>query len=849
MPAEIRIITAADDPPWFSQRTRRSLPTAPPNGLWLIRAGSWLPRRSQETIPHAPEQPCVLIGCTLEPPQPLKCWLDLLHSNGGLFRLGDTLPPIHSLWLNDAAAAECGNIADLNAISAHALQQGWPVIRHGPLDVCFDARLRALQILTSLQRGGAERLALDLHHMLPRHRIATTLLTLGSPGREPFDVPCDSIQLRLPPNPAIRAAEIDQALRHSGSDIAHAHLVDGETLAQLQSETPLAITIHNQRQGWPEAIARLEAKPNALLIGCSQVVAAEVKAAFPQHAARTIWNGIQPLTHTVRASPRPLTLASIANPRPQKRLPLLIDILAAMPGARLKIAGQPSAIHADAQAEVRLCEEKIAALGLEHAVDWLGTVQDVSALLAECDVLVSTSLHEGMSLAQLEAISAGVPVVATDVSGTAEIASRHPGMMTRLPLDATPAQFAAAIRDIVPNRGSSGLAPDFTSHTMAARHAWLHHALLIPRNTPRNGLLLITNNFSTGGAQSSARRLLIKLRDMGELVSAVVLQEQIDHPTPGRMALQAAGIQVLALQPPEECEAQTALIPLLHRIAQAPPQAVLFWNVIPEYKILLADALWGFRVFDVSPGEMFFASLDRYFANPRPGLPYLKPADYGRLLTATIVKHASEVDQARDALSCPAHLISNGVPTRPFIPEPAGTAWTLGTAARIHPHKRLDDLIAAFRLVHAKHPQARLRIAGAADSGQEAYAAALQQSTHELPIEWCGEIQDLTAFHDSLCLFAMISEPIGCPNASLEAMASSLPIVATAVGGAREQIEHGVTGLLTPPRDAPALAQALNRLLEDVTLRAALRLSSHARSISHFSLEAMATNYQRVCLR
>jgi glycosyltransferase involved in cell wall biosynthesis len=141
-----------------------------------------------------------------------------------------------------------------------------------------------------------------------------------------------------------------------------------------------------------------------------------------------------------------------------------------------------------------------------------------------------------------------------------------------------------------------------------------------------------------------------------------------------------------------------------------------------------------------------------------------------------------------------------------------------------------------------------LRIAGAADAGQEDYAKSLMQSTADLPVEWCGEMNDLAAFHDSLCVFAMISEPAGCPNASLEAMASSLPVVATAVGGAIQQVDDGVTGFLPPPRDAEAMATALLRLLEDDELRSRMRVAALDRVKTFFSLDQMAERYRSVCL-
>lgn len=827
-----------NQPPWLLHRTQRSFPTT--RAIWHLESGAWSPRETI-SLPEVDES-LVLIGATLEGNQPNSEWRNVLKTNGGIFRAGDPLPRIRSLWTN-----EDFKTSSLNDIAAAALRRGLRVIRHSALDVGFDPRPRVLQVITSLQRGGAERLVLDLHQELQHFGISSHLLTLGSPTRSPFPAPVDAIQLRLPPDSAIRAQEIMRVARQVGADAIHAHLVDGETLFQLDARMPLMVTFHNQRQSWPEAIERLSKRHDVLLIGCSEAVTRELEASFPHHTARTIWNGIKPLDdrHMAGKQTGTLTLVAIANPRPQKRLPLLIDVLAELPETRLKIAGEPSSIHADAQAEVRLCHEKITAHGLQQRVEWLGAVEDVPALLAEADMLVSTSTHEGLSLAQLESLAAGVPVVATKVGGAAEVAARHPGMMKLLPVNAKPTEFAAAIRELAAKQGDGVLAPDFTTRVMTERHAWLMRSLICRSTKPKRGLLLVTNNFSTGGAQSSARRLLIQLREMGENVRAAVIQENPDDPTPGRRALLEAGISIMALEPGE---AMRALLPLLEHIGNDPPEAVLFWNVIPEHKMLLADALHDMPIFDVSPGEMLFASLERYFANPRPGLPILNAAAYGRRLSGVIVKHEGEIELVEKVFQLSASLIPNGVMPREPKPEAEDAKWVIGTASRIHPHKRLEDLIAAFRLVNAKLPQTRLCIAGAADAGQEEYAKALMQSTSGLPVDWCGEISDLAAFHDCVCVFAMISEPAGCPNASLEAMASGLPIVATAVGGAIQQIEHGVTGFLTAQRNAEAMAAVLMHVLEDDEMRSLMRIAALKRVEEHFSLGAMAESYRRVCL-
>ena len=81
------------------------------------------------------------------------------------------------------------------------------------------------------------------------------------------------------------------------------------------------------------------------------------------------------------------------------------------------------------------------------------------------------------------------------------------------------------------------------------------------------------------------------------------------------------------------------------------------------------------------------------------------------------------------------------------------------------------------------------------------------------------DVKDLMAAAD---LFVLASAFEGLPVSIMEAMASGLPVVATAVGGVPEAVVDGETGLLVPPRDASALAGALLRLARDPDLRAAM---------------------------
>jgi glycosyltransferase involved in cell wall biosynthesis len=114
-------------------------------------------------------------------------------------------------------------------------------------------------------------------------------------------------------------------------------------------------------------------------------------------------------------------------------------------------------------------------------------------------------------------------------------------------------------------------------------------------------------------------------------------------------------------------------------------------------------------------------------------------------------------------------------------------------------------------------------------------------------VRWCGEV-DSASFLADLDAFVMVSEPAGCPNALLEAMAAGLPLAATDAGGASEQVEDGRTGLLTPRGDARALGHAMTRIARDADLAAALGQRARERVAERFSVERMADAYERLLL-
>jgi glycosyltransferase involved in cell wall biosynthesis len=870
----------------------------------LAAAGAWMVRDAllPAFAPSATGRPLIgygavrpASGTAWEEPSEHRFWTRLLGKCGGnlerrgWFAQGRHVPPPVCAYLEPEAAralaAEVEQTGDASMAFASIMASGRGRVIHLPaLDVHFDPRRRVLQLVTTIQIGGAEKVTLDLAEELRAQGVSTAVAAFGGPTRLAFPEPANFADLaQVPHDPASRAEAVARVAREFGADLVHAHLIRAaEAQAIRERGLPLVMTMHNMPQSWPLGMDAAGGDVADLLLTCSKAVETAVRLRLPAIPARTVWNGINAvsvapgrarrlagadLRRSLGLGANDLVLAAVANPRRQKRLDRLPEIVCELQRllgparrVRLLLAGAPAAGNRDAEEAMAALTAAIEAAELGDAVHWTGPVLDIAPILAASDALISVSEFEGLSLAHLEALAAGVPVVATDAGGTCEIAAQSTRLRL-LPAGASAEAIAVALIEMTGHAAERhmSLPKSFTRGVMARRYR-AFYPRAIERfehqrgGTDGHGLWLITNNFSTGGAQSSARRLLLGLAARGIKVRAAVVQEHPDAPTTGRRTLLEAGIPVTAIAPPGALEAEEAVQELLSRLADDPPQAVVFWNLITSYKLLLADGLFEVPMYDVSPGEMYFASLAAYFANPRSGLPYANAAEYGRRLAGVVVKYQAEARQAQEILGIRAQVIRNGAPrfaskargmkdspgkSEPRRPE----TLVLGTAARLAPQKRIEDLLEALRMAKPRLPRCVLRIAGGVETGQQAYARRLRKLARDLPVEWCGELPETREFLRGLDIFLMISEPAGCPNASLEAMAAGLPVIATNVGGASEQVIDGHTGRLVPRGDPAAFAEALVALSGDAEQRRKLGANARAHVKSHFSFEEMVTRY------
>jgi glycosyltransferase involved in cell wall biosynthesis len=199
--------------------------------------------------------------------------------------------------------------------------------------------------------------------------------------------------------------------------------------------------------------------------------------------------------------------------------------------------------------------------------------------------------------------------------------------------------------------------------------------------------------------------------------------------------------------------------------------------------------------------------------------------------------------------------IPNGVDTERFAPPApedkqrarkalglADGAPVVAYVGRFTAKKRVDVLLQAWQSVHRTHACARLLLVG---DGPE--RPALQALTDRLHLgessKFCGTQPDVLSYLHAADIFVLPSVSEGLSNALLEAMACGLPPVACDIGGNRDVIQQGESGVLVQPDSAEALAAAISTLLERPDRLCQLANRARNTVLEHFSLHTVTGRY------
>ena len=175
----------------------------------------------------------------------------------------------------------------------------------------------------------------------------------------------------------------------------------------------------------------------------------------------------------------------------------------------------------------------------------------------------------------------------------------------------------------------------------------------------------------------------------------------------------------------------------------------------------------------------------------------------------------------------------------------AAAGPVVGYVARISPQKGLEDFARAMRLVADAVPGAHFVLVGDAPAGEEALKRRLNELVASLGLggrlHMLGYRSDAVAVMKTFDVYVSTALWEGLPITLLEAMACGRPIVATDVGGNRDIVVDGETGILVPVGDPGTLARRVCELLNDPCLRRRLGDAGRRRVEANFSIDSSVT--------
>jgi glycosyltransferase involved in cell wall biosynthesis len=162
----------------------------------------------------------------------------------------------------------------------------------------------------------------------------------------------------------------------------------------------------------------------------------------------------------------------------------------------------------------------------------------------------------------------------------------------------------------------------------------------------------------------------------------------------------------------------------------------------------------------------------------------------------------------------------------------------VGMVAQLIPRKGHRHLFAALREVMPRHPQLRVLVFGRGPLETELKQAIADQGLAE-NVHMMGFVNNLPDILGCLDLLVHPAEMEGLGVSLLQASAARVPIIASRAGGMPEAVRDGDNGVLVAPGDVPALAAAMNRLLDDAPLRTRMGEAGRALVLREFSTEVM----------
>jgi glycosyltransferase involved in cell wall biosynthesis len=374
----------------------------------------------------------------------------------------------------------------------------------------------------------------------------------------------------------------------------------------------------------------------------------------------------------------------------------------------------------------------------------------------------------------------------------------------------------------------------------------------------RDTVLFLTMNLNPGGPQRSLVNLLNHVPLSYPKYLCIFGEAHCDFYLD---LLDKARVSTFSLEANGSVDRVEQVLSLIDRLRIG---SICFWNVNAHQKLLLSKILLyrHVRLIDVSPGPMLFDELDAAEPFARR-ISFDRLAYLGRLDAFVTKYHGGGIPERYGARNTKTVVIPNGVPrfkkdealdaaeASPKVrPAWADPSLAVVTCCRIVPNKRLESLLEMAVELRRRVPGATLTIVGGVDPRRIPYWKILTRKHRELKlsgtVHFAGPNADVFSFLQEFRAFVMLSSSQGCPNASLEAMAAGLPVVANDDGGTAEQVEDGRTGFLVPGDDPKDVAERLEKLLRDPGLARRLGDAGREKVLLRHSMANMVENYVKL---
>lgn len=158
-----------------------------------------------------------------------------------------------------------------------------------------------------------------------------------------------------------------------------------------------------------------------------------------------------------------------------------------------------------------------------------------------------------------------------------------------------------------------------------------------------------------------------------------------------------------------------------------------------------------------------------------------------------------------------------------------------GLVGRLVAEKGYREVFEAARILRERAPNVRFAIIGPDETSKgDAIAPHEKSAARDAGVFFLGQQTDVEAWYPAFDIYVLASYREGFPRSAMEAAAMGLPIIATDIRGCRQVVEHEVTGLLVPPKDAAALASAVGALAADAGRRSAMGAAAAAKALRDF---------------